>query len=43
MDYMGGFAMEGARVLGSGEHKRNAKIIVRKGEEDFMEIGRRRS
>ncbi|MCX6285936.1 MAG: hypothetical protein NTY96_02315 [Bacteroidetes bacterium] len=38
MDYMGGFAMEGARVLGSGTHKRDAKIVVKKGEEDFMEI-----
>ena len=38
MDYMGGFAMEGARVLGSGAHKRDAKIVVKKGDEDFMEI-----
>ncbi|MCX6283286.1 MAG: hypothetical protein NTW31_03485 [Bacteroidetes bacterium] len=38
MDYMGGFAMEGARVIGSGAHKRDAKIIVRKGDEDFIMI-----
>ncbi len=38
LDYMGGFAMEGGRVLGSGAHKRDAKIVVKKGEDDFMEI-----
>jgi len=38
LDYMGGFAMEGARVLGSGEHKRDARIVVKKGDEEFMQI-----
>ncbi|MEI7492197.1 MAG: hypothetical protein WCK92_12415 [Bacteroidota bacterium] len=38
MDYIGGFAMEGARVIGSGAHKQDAKIIVRKGGEDFILI-----
>jgi len=38
LDYMGGFAMEGARVLGSGEHKHDARIVVRKGDDEFMRI-----
>jgi len=38
MDYLGGFAMEGSRVLGSGEHKRDARIVVKKGDEEFMLI-----
>jgi len=38
MDYRGGFAMEGSRVLGAGAHQKDAKIVVRKGEEEFMVI-----
>ena len=38
MDYMGGFSMEGARVIGSGEHQRDARVIVKKAGEEFMEI-----
>ncbi|MCX6282099.1 MAG: hypothetical protein NTU51_09050 [Bacteroidetes bacterium] len=38
MDYIGGFSMEGSRVLGSGSHKRDARIILRKGGEDFILI-----
>lgn len=38
MDYLGGFAMEGARVIGSGTHKHDARILVKKDGSDFMQI-----
>ena len=38
MDYLGGFAMEGSRVIGEGAHKQNARIIVKKDGSDFMQI-----
>ncbi len=38
IDYMGGFAMEGSRILGSGLHNRDARVVVTKGGENFMEI-----
>ena len=38
MDYTGGFAMEGARVLGSGVHNSDARIAIKKGDEEFMLI-----
>lgn len=38
MDYVGGFAMEGARVLGYGAHARQARIFIKKGEEQFIQV-----
>lgn len=38
MDYLGGFAMEGTRVIGSGARKKDARIVVKKAGEDFMNI-----
>jgi hypothetical protein len=38
MDFFGGFSMEGERVLGEGAGKKDARLVVRKADQDFMNI-----
>jgi hypothetical protein len=38
IDYIGGFAMEGARIIGSGDKNTDARIFIRRDEKDLMII-----
>ncbi len=36
MNYIGGFAMEGARVMGTGDRSMDARLFIRKNDRDLM-------
>jgi hypothetical protein len=38
IDYLGGFAMEGAKILGTGSKEADARLIFRKNNKDFVKI-----
>ncbi|MCX6252098.1 MAG: hypothetical protein NTX61_15280 [Bacteroidetes bacterium] len=38
IDYLGGFAMEGAKVIGNGNQARDAQLAFKKNEQDFVKI-----
>ncbi|MCX6243962.1 MAG: hypothetical protein NTU98_04590 [Bacteroidetes bacterium] len=37
-DYMGGFAMEGAKILGTGTSAANARLVFRRNNKEFIRI-----
>lgn len=39
IDYLGGFALEGSRVIGSGTHSRDARLFFKKNEHDIVTAG----
>jgi hypothetical protein len=38
VDFLGGFAMEGSKILGTGSNTANARLIFRKNGKDFIRI-----
>ena len=38
IDYFGGFAMEGARIIGSGSITRNAQLIFKRDQREFLKV-----
>jgi hypothetical protein len=36
IDYLGGFALEGAKVVGTGDNIRQAQLVFKKGEQGFV-------
>ncbi|TRZ74867.1 MAG: hypothetical protein D4R97_03485, partial [Bacteroidetes bacterium] len=38
VDYMGGFAMEGAKIIGSGSNTEDARLVFRKNNTEFVRI-----
>jgi hypothetical protein len=38
VDYLGGFAMEGARIIGSGSKTEDARLVFRKNNKEFIRI-----
>jgi hypothetical protein len=38
VDYMGGFAMEGAKILGTGSKTEDARLVFRKNNQEFVKI-----
>lgn len=39
IDYLGGFALEGRKVFGSGDHGRDARLFFKKNGKDFVTVG----
>jgi len=38
IDYLGGFSMEGAKILGTGSNTSDAKLVFRKSNKEFVKI-----